>query len=1843
MMSSNFIGIAMQIDSLKDISYRDSSFGLVRTNPLITGNIKFTVDSKNGLWLNTIDANTILAQDMFKRFPINTTRSYPSNVKTFFNQKNISTDVIYEVYKEIDPTKVSHDYKDQYDFFYFAGAKYLNSIQYDERFTYFAPLYVNNCDVPEYFIIFKIPGALNHNIEEMASNPDFYEKKTYLFDMMKNASIIKTYSMKVGTQLGDYLRNKVFKDSLFPTEPLNVNFNKDCQTTWYGLNIKSGVYSGAGEYLYDYYIAEHTLKDFEYYITCGFKRNGLLYPNILNMEFLFDDDTSELFDHNRYFGMYVNSADIARFGIDVERLVDKQDEYGNYPKIPNRIDEFSKKNIVINNNDGCKVEGSLVDIDKYDMDSLDMKDGVTKVAYIKDKFDNLHSIQADDEDNNIKKINFIEKRINVKDFAGSDLVVDISGNGFVPLSNGRSAVTFSLSKNTVLHDGDELRIYYSGGSRVDHDNNDMRYDSIFFTSGLVYDDNVSPALKRYGKLGEYYSDIQNYDLISLDNEFRGDYMGTFDFGRELKEDCDFIKLNDYYYIDSVSDDFVGLTICNENGGYVTIAYPKQAKRYIGYGIQKRKMRTDTVPKLYLIENIDTIKDNLTNYYCVGMSGIKFDLDRFMTALVNCINEFPLKPFATFYNNGDLILVMNSENSHDGDIAIKFITDGTEYGYIGNIDENGFIWSSGATEMNNILLVPNDFEERIMDNFNSVNDYLVRSESGYSKIKNVIHYSSYFDRGQDRSEMIKAHDIYKNYIGLVLEKNEHPVIAASKFEITKVFRPSFGLCSFYKVKDFDFDYHSDEYAKVPTGEYRSKFFVNEGESIDNDVLYVVVSDNDGSVTFNSGVDGVEHVTFSTGEFCVRGMESDYNNYYTSNNGAFLVPIGKIIDKEQRNDIIKDGGNVGIEVSDINKTIEGFDIVCNDNLYNMQDYSVRHKINDFYGERIFNVENFQILIAGDGNNYFVMFSRKNSSIPFDFTDSERLEYINYLTKLCNEEGEQAVLNWKNMFLDKPYIIPYPILDDSNDYLSFEGFQSISSSDDNSYDKTKPSWVFRDRFLSKTGLCEYDYNHENDNPEYAFFSATTGVSCKFMYMNGTDIHNNPYRLNTSSVFGKYNMSPSIKNYDIDPSVFSNEWFYIVNNLKTEYSIGSKMFDWNEMNGEITLCDDFEMSSLIEHDVDSGITVYKYADIKYSSSAKQCQAFFRGQLLKFDETDENGVVIDKSKKYDGYKFTAVLQVFPEKYDDMGRCLKPPFEYVLRTDDKKKLIVFGIILYIGEWVDSKYYYTNPNEYNIDLEVYNKMLDGHSGDYRFSVNDGYIDNISYSDLYMLSSKKYCTDENSYSHINVSAPSKFTFLSESIDRIDDLYNIPGYKEYLDSFGYIPEMSENYNSGALSFRPNKGKYIERVGIFHYNETDGTATLGGTIKSVSDANIMLEGDIKMFTQTSDNIVKADKIMYDIRELFGGSNYYKRIFKYTTLCGIRDLFELGTFVQNDNSYMKMSFLDDSVIDKKTYLEDVPITDGSVIGYSNIERNLVIPYQIRRMQGQYIPVFKDVFYFTSENNVVNCRFDTDVDKFSEVRNFGIMKISDSGSRIFEYENSTQRNLEYPYIDECTVDYVDMGMMLTSWDAGFHRKYTSKTESEPVYGTMRREEDDTYLNNLILLPKSIELSQFDVDIVDDIFGIDPNEYQVAYNKDFTKKSIVDGFISVEDVAINWLMERNFGKDGEKLNIRKSFDDIKADTPEKQKEYTESTLDDYIRSYIRINILPLYEIKSVTSYSRINNKVKIFSVSDEDCNNPSVVNNIRLCRDVKINKTGDKFKVDFAFPVKYDRNTELFFSVKLTLI
>lgn len=226
----------------------------------------------------------------------------------------------------------------------------------------------------------------------------------------------------------------------------------------------------------------------------------------------------------------------------------------------------------------------------------------------------------------------------------------------------------------------------------------------------------------------------------------------------------------------------------------------------------------------------------------------------------------------------MIIVCNSDYSSDGDVKIKFVSESTKYSYIGDYDkESGMIKSFGATEMNNILLVPNDYEPQIMKNFNGDRDYLIRSKSGYSKIKNVVHYASFFRKGLSKEDLESAYDIFKNYVAIVLEKDELPVISASKFEITKVYRPSIGLCSFYKVKDFDFDYYSTSYSAVPEYEYNGKIFVLPDTDMLNDMtIYLVLN---GTITYNS-------VPFKDRQFFVSyGTKS-----YSANSGdPFVIPV------------------------------------------------------------------------------------------------------------------------------------------------------------------------------------------------------------------------------------------------------------------------------------------------------------------------------------------------------------------------------------------------------------------------------------------------------------------------------------------------------------------------------------------------------------------------------------------------------------------------------------------------------------------------------------------------------------------------------------------------------------------------------------------------------------------------------------------------------------------------------------------------------------------------------------------------------------------------------------------
>jgi hypothetical protein len=49
------------------------------------------------------------------------------------------------------------------------------------------------------------------------------------------------------------------------------------------------------------------------YVLNGFERNNLLYPNIINLEFMFNDEKAENMSMHNYFGLYLTENQFIKF------------------------------------------------------------------------------------------------------------------------------------------------------------------------------------------------------------------------------------------------------------------------------------------------------------------------------------------------------------------------------------------------------------------------------------------------------------------------------------------------------------------------------------------------------------------------------------------------------------------------------------------------------------------------------------------------------------------------------------------------------------------------------------------------------------------------------------------------------------------------------------------------------------------------------------------------------------------------------------------------------------------------------------------------------------------------------------------------------------------------------------------------------------------------------------------------------------------------------------------------------------------------------------------------------------------------------------------------------------------------------------------------------------------------------------------------------------------------------------------------------------------------------------------------------------------------------------------
>lgn len=368
-----------------------TSYSLLKTNPKITGNIKMVVDSKGDIFIETIDAGPELTRNKYKRVKLDIQNNWTSAIYNFFNSGSIPESLLYGIKDNEDFYSIKTDYSKQYYTNYQQGATPKISKLYNEQISYFAPLWLEPKDVPEHFAIFKIPNPVSistknetspfsQDIESKIYNTNYFkdeEDSNYFYEtILSKAKLHKIFDLGEGTKLGDYLRKHINDENL-PESSLTIDWNINKQSTVNGISVrKSGFTKESFNLFSEAFPVDRTVTEFDNLITNQFQLNGVIHSNIINIEFLFDDEEDEDFTINRYFGVYFNRNDISKFKLDSKAFYDKK--YDNLPqnkniKSINDVDILSDSNILLENESGVKL---FVDYEnEYNLKSSDIKGG----------------------------------------------------------------------------------------------------------------------------------------------------------------------------------------------------------------------------------------------------------------------------------------------------------------------------------------------------------------------------------------------------------------------------------------------------------------------------------------------------------------------------------------------------------------------------------------------------------------------------------------------------------------------------------------------------------------------------------------------------------------------------------------------------------------------------------------------------------------------------------------------------------------------------------------------------------------------------------------------------------------------------------------------------------------------------------------------------------------------------------------------------------------------------------------------------------------------------------------------------------------------------------------------------------------------------------------------------------------------------------------------------------------------------------------------------------------------------------------------------------------------------
>ena len=810
------------------ITEDETSFGIIRTNPKLTGNVKITVDSANDIWLNSIDAVKELADDKYKKYRIGKNSIYTVDINRFFDTGTTPPEIVYALYQNDEAyTSTQRTLDKQYDRFYQYGVESLKSKFYSEDFSFFAPLYLKT-DVPQYFVIFRTDGAMNKFSYEKDSTE---WASSITEEILSSSKIIKVFDLGETTPIGSYLRNIVNHPSRTESD-LTVSYQVNGYTTFNGIAYNKGSFAQMGERLYDYYNVENPLIATEEFITLGMQRNKLVSSHVINLEFLFNDETAENYSINRYFGLYVNAIDLVNFDLNSDALQKYSLELGQTP-VPRRgIDgnKLSQKSFVQTNSNGISIFAEALTIDRKNIVddikyfssivNIESSSSTSLTATLPGNYLNRISI-----DDNISFINSIGDTTSgiVSDINLADNITLLSVS--IPTSIGVSTFFLSglthscnfytpekaqLSKESLLNNSfieNQARFFYIKDNQNILHSVKSTEERIFTNDKFVNEKAIQINLKDtrldMSNLSGFTNILTQTPVKTLENKGKSGIS---------------IEILDFF----------------NNEDYIQIVWPLGPTNQ-GCPLRWKVVANDSyINPGEIWPDFALTSDNEGEYYLSyfnpGNNTIK--LDTFVKSIENAFNIFPYKDFDVI-SKGSFLHFRSTQDGRSSDslkIDIKSVNSvvkvmGVEAGSL-----SSFNFIGGSDRKYTRAKIENSIAAGMLQteyvstkgSFSALKQYIINT--------NIIIYTPYLDEPvyDISGKLVDFIDCDTHKI-ICIEDETHPIQLSSDGKLTtyELFKPSFGILSIMPLRDFDMDFHYSDYAKNYTPELREYFSRGDG--------------------------------------------------------------------------------------------------------------------------------------------------------------------------------------------------------------------------------------------------------------------------------------------------------------------------------------------------------------------------------------------------------------------------------------------------------------------------------------------------------------------------------------------------------------------------------------------------------------------------------------------------------------------------------------------------------------------------------------------------------------------------------------------------------------------------------------------------------------------------------------------------------------------------------------------------------------------------------------------------------------------------------------------------------